>query len=399
MKYYAAVTPESEDLEQLSLIHKINENDPGHISHLALNADLHKGPMLPVGTVFQSRSVMAGAVGSDIGCGMTCVLINAHESDINLDDSELRHMFFQGGRNLPLTPKERLALLQEGSVPQRNEWELALKLRDELDTAYLNLEDVMPNTLAGYVESGGEHSYDGVIGSLGGGNHFAELCSIDKSFHPKIKENTLALMIHSGSLGIGSIVFDHLRFMSVDKKSMNGMDDNALNIMNLAQNFAIINRITLASMFLRVMLKNHKFDFKLLSDLPHNFIEKKDGSYIHRKGASPASLNQWGILPGSAGTHSLIVTGLGNPDFLHSAPHGAGRAIRRQNSRKLDHFDARIIGPMDIRFARSDIKKALEARILEEHPKAYKDIETVALNSATQIKVRAKLRPILTLKA
>ena len=133
---------------------------------------------------------------------------------------------------------------------------------------------------------------------------------------------------------------------------------------------------------------------RLIVDVPHNVISAENGMLIHRKGATPAHAGALALIPGSMGDHSFIVSGLGNPDWLWSCSHGAGRAMRRQAARasSQDQTEQRL--PWRCITLR-------EERLREENPTAYKNVQPVmeAQQAAGLLNPIARLRPWITFKA
>jgi tRNA-splicing ligase RtcB len=132
----------------------------------------------------------------------------------------------------------------------------------------------------------------------------------------------------------------------------------------------------------------------LVVDVPHNVVLREHGMNIHRKGATPARLGDLALIPGSMGDHSYVASGLGNPDWLWSCSHGAGRSVRRQAMRAIrpeHHQD-------DLSWQCVTLR---EERRIEEAPSAYKKIGPVitAQEEAGLLRSVARLKPLLTFKA
>jgi tRNA-splicing ligase RtcB len=248
------------------------------------------------------------------------------------------------------------------------------------------------------------------LGSLGSGNHFIEL-SLDES-------DQLWAVLHSGSRGIGNkLAMKHIKIaqkiMDENRIQLKDRDlaylpenraqfDAYIEDLLWAQDFALLNR---EEMMDRVMTElsylfykedGHQEAIELERiNCHHNFTQRErhfnEDVWITRKGAIQMRAGQKGIIPGSMGTRSYIVSGLGNNMSYHSAPHGAGRRFSRGEARR--------------RFTMEDFKKAMEgiecrhsAKLIDELPMAYKDIDEVMENSKELVKVEHTLRQVVNVK-
>lgn len=261
------------------------------------------------------------------------------------------------------------------------------------------------------ITSGGGTSYDSIIGSVGGGNHFAELQYVSAihdgpaAYAWGLTPGRVVLMVHSGSLSLGHqanatgqdqaraawprtvpMPANRILPMLLDERNAPRRERYLTAFANAA-NFAVGNRFFLA-MMLRAGLAGVAGEIasKLIYDAPHNLLwPGKDGTVVHRKGATPASgvtehgqrtADMWGepvIVPGSMGAPSYLLRGLGNARALHSACHGAGRSIprgaaARGSDAELDAFlrEFRVVTPLDHRdpavAARRDVIEAWRPR-------------------------------------
>jgi tRNA-splicing ligase RtcB len=242
------------------------------------------------------------------------------------------------------------------------------------------------------------------LGSLGSGNHFIEV-SYDE-------EDRIWLFLHSGSRGVGNRLANmHIKQAVTDCK-MRGVElpnrdlaylcegdtcfDDYINDMNWAQHFALLNREEMMDRVVR------QFEFWLeLEDVKeerrinchHNYTRRNrhDGGWLTRKGAIDASRGTVGLIPGSMGTASYVVEGLGNISSFCSAPHGAGRNFSRTQARKtftIEDLRTRMIG----------IEWRDSAAFLDEHPDAYKDIDTVMHDAEDLVTIRHTLHQIVNVK-
>jgi tRNA-splicing ligase RtcB len=289
-------------------------------------------------------------------------------------------------------------------------------------------------------------SYDDQIGSIGGGNHFVEIQRVERildrqtAFAWGLKQGTAAIMVHSGSVGIGHIAgrsIADLLSRSYPKSvahpnngifplRADGAGAEAFwSLLHAAANFAFANRLSLAMSAVEAIERAvGPIEAPLVYDAPHNLVwAGADDTYLHRKGATPARgpeamegtpLHCWGepvLVPGSMGSPSFVLAGRGNSEALDSASHGAGRALSRGDAARTGHreFDRfleefRVVTPLDLR--RSDVRSRPEIlkrkldELRAEGPHAYKGIRAIidTLSSAGIATPVAELTPIMTIK-
>jgi len=368
------------------------------IRKVVITPDFHKGAGIPVGTTILADRLLPKAIGNDIGCGMRLHYLGIRASEIrsSLDViiPKLRHMFFEGGRNIAMTPEQRGSLLRDGlvglldTVPQRQmegQWASFHKFAYRDADRVEQLGSTPTKEVKGF-EDFIQTVRDSQIGSIGGGNHFVELQEILWSHDPYLIAGDVALMIHSGSVAIGRA--------AAQRESI----DSIYN----ATNFAFGNRLFLALMAIDALEIQ---EAKLVYDSPHNFVWCEGDLYLHRKGACPARVGEPVILPGSMGTTSYLLSGLGNDEALCSSAHGAGRSMGRgAASAKLDVgelADLTVVLPIDLTRVRRDIVEKKNRELLQEAPGAYKRIEPVVetLMEAGIASPVAAFKPILTMKA
>lgn len=413
---------------------------------LSISPDFHKGSGVPIGTSLRSENICVPAMmGGDIGCGMLFI-----HTDIPCGEfprikeqlvRELRAIFFEGGRDLPLASDEVKALFAGGLSSIADT--LRTQHPDSLWRRLGDISGVAWRTAAFAANVFGQLAdFSGLsrsehLGSIGGGNHFVEIQSVDRIFErTPIRKGCLGVMVHSGSLSLGKAagmyIQDRLREiypngerkpagsfhplpLSPQSKHHNlaaallGLVDNVLN-------FASANRVVLGLMVEEAFSRcGMRGKFSLLHDAAHNVMSRYgDGTnavMIHRKGSTPAELMQPVIIPGSMGSASYILRGFGSEQALQSAAHGAGRAVSRQDSMRdadeaFEDFLARntVVTPVDFAQLRLtkrwDILKEKTRDLRQEAPTAYKDIEeTVRVTEGALIAGRvAKLSPLLTVK-
>ncbi|MBF9133120.1 RtcB family protein [Plantactinospora sp. S1510] len=469
-------------LETADTLRSLAHATPGldaepRIDRVVCTPDFHKGAGIPIGTVLRTTgALIPQAVGNDINCGMrveaTSVTVDQIRPHLDRLERRLRHLFFEGGRRIGLTARQREGLLREGlpglladDVPAGS----GAGSADRAGAAGGAWLQVGPDDLtdldgrlhsSGYpvssadgfrdwITSGGGTSYDSIIGSVGGGNHFAELQYVSAvhdgaaAYAWGLAPGQVVLMVHSGSLSLGhqanATGRDQARAawpravptprnrilpMLLDEASAPGRQRYLTAFANAA-NFALGNRFFLALM-LRAGLASivGELRSRQVYDAPHNLMwPEPDGSVLHRKGATPAAgaggagqrpIDLYGepvIVPGSMGAPSHLLRGLGNTRALTSACHGAGRSIprgaaARGGDAELDAFlrEFRVVTPLDHRdpavAARRDIVDAWRRDLKQEAPWAYKEVGAVvdSLRRADVAEPVVELRPILTVK-
>ncbi len=407
-------------------------DQPPAISRVALTPDFHKACGIPVGTALATRGfVVPQAIGNDINCGMRLHLTSLAAGDVQsrLDEIEttFRHVFFEGGRDIPMSRGQREALFKNGltglldATPRsRTEglWSLFHEARLEDDLERVEHRGSLPARLSPGLDTflgpRDRLSRDNQIGSIGGGNHFVELQVVDK-IHDGAAAHAWGLtlgkvtvMIHTGSVSVGHHCGSHYRDL-VRRLHPAGLKhpDNGIFILpegerfrhqasrfwdglNNAANFAFANRLFLALMTwagLRRVCGD--VDLRLLYDAPHNFLWKEtvDGEEVvlHRKGCCPARgfdamaetpfayFGEPVLVPGSMGASSFILAGQGHPDSLESSSHGAGRSLSRGDALKASDDDFRsflsafrVVTPLDLRRPDVQARRDIVERKLEE---------------------------------
>jgi tRNA-splicing ligase RtcB len=432
-------------VEQFAAASPASFDEPPRIVRVAITPDFHKARGIPVGTVLATRGfVMPQAIGNDINCGMRLHLTSLRAETLagKMDELETacRHIFFEGGRNIPMTRQQREALFKNGltglleATPRtcsEGLWALFHELDVERDLARVERRgSLKAEEVFGLDDFTGPSSHptrDSQIGSIGGGNHFVELQRVEKILDRRtahawgLRPGMVTVMVHSGSVSIGHLCGSYYRdavrriYPASRKHPANGLfplPDGEWEPARLfwdalhnAANFAFANRLFLGLMALAALQRAcGDVDFSLLYDAPHNFLWKEsiDGEevVIHRKGACPARgldamdgtpFAYYGepvLIPGSMGASSFVLAGQGNPASLSSASHGAGRTLSRGEAlrghdeefrRFLERF--RVVTPVDLRHQdvrqrREIFEKKLE-EIKQEAPFAYKGIGPV----------------------
>jgi tRNA-splicing ligase RtcB len=415
--------------------------------------DFHPGKPVPVGVVVDAEgAVMPHLVGNDIGCGMRMsVLDGVSEADLAARDLDrhLRHVFFQGGRDIALRGRDRHAILREGipgllqSIADGRQGLLA-KL--DMEQAWRDAERMSDNgafpsigidpDFEDYCALDDTFRRDAILGTIGGGNHFVELGVVDRVADGAfariagVRQGSVVLVVHSGSLDFGQRVGTAIR----EKMKVNAARSPDERIVPIggslfarylsghanAANVAFANRflIGLAATEAVARALGRHVGQSLVYDAPHNTVWESDGVVRHRKGACPAGgvgfskaspyewLGEPVILPGSMGDGTWLLKGKGNADGLASSAHGAGRRLSRQEARAVARPSGtlRVIGPLDpaspLLRGRADILAEVEGRLREEAPAAYRPIDQVVdpMVDAGLVDRVAKVRPVLTVK-
>jgi tRNA-splicing ligase RtcB len=408
---------------------------PPTIEKVAVTPDFHKAKGIPVGTVLATRGFLVPqAIGSDINCGMrlhtTALKVDVVKGNLDALEERFRHIFFAGGRNLPMTRVQREALLREGLSGLLNTtpsscleglWRYFHESRIDRHLGRVDGQGGLPARgtagLESYLGTEERAVRDQVTGCIGGGNHFVEVQYVEKIFDGAaahawgLQQGMITIMVHTGSVAVGHLAGERYRAQvramhpATQPHPKNGIfilptgEEGGAEVqafwdsLHNAANFAFANRCFLALMAwagMREVLGD--FDLPLLYDAPHNLLwresESPDARVIHRKGACPArgyeamagtEFECYGepvLVPGSMGASSFVLAGQGLEASLHSASHGAGRVLSRGDA--AHGFDAeferfmkefRVVTPVDLR--RPDI--ALRRDIVDKKLQALKE--------------------------
>lgn len=465
------MTALEETLVRLKRVPGFFEGDGQHIERIILTPDFHKGAGIPIGTVMMTKGfAVPQAMGNDINCGMRFYTTDLSEEKIREKLPELgkkiRHIFFEGGRQIPMTGKQRHALFRyglEGLLETNSDSKksgLWRYYQPEVQEKWLgrtmfrgSLKADGTEGLEDFIGNYELLTYDDQIGTIGGGNHFLEVQRVAEIYDGQtakawnLKKGAVAVMLHAGSLTIGHHSGLLNRKICEDIYPV-GLphpenkiypipeSDAAQSAWNRfwaasgnAANFGFANRLFLGFMIQDVFTSVlGECEMELLYDAPHNYIWKKqvddEEYYIHRKGACCArgceemedtEFAYYGepvMIPGSMGSSSYLLRGLGNPDSLWSASHGAGRKKSRGdamkgNDEEFQQFmkNFHVITPIDPERTdlkgRTDILKKWEDMIRAEAPYAYKDInEVIAVHTAHHMAAPvARMEPIFTVKS
>ncbi|ALC29290.1 RtcB family protein [Streptomyces bacillaris] len=358
------------------------------IKGLAVMPDVHFGKGATVGSVIAMQgAVCPAAVGVDIGCGMSAVKTSLTANDLPGDLSRLRSKI-------------------EQAIP------VGRGMHDET---------VDPGRLHGFPTAGWDDfwgRFDGIaeavkfrqeratkqMGTLGSGNHFIEFC-LDET-------GSVWLMLHSGSRNIGKELADFHIGQAQKLPHNQGLIDRDLavfvadtpqmaayrNDLFWAQEYAKFNRAIMMGLFQDVVRKEFKkarVTFEPVISCHHNYVaeERYDGMdlLVTRKGAIRAGSGDYGIIPGSMGTGSYIVKGLGNEKSFNSASHGAGRRMSRNAAK-------RRFSTKDLEEQTQGVECRKDSGVVDEIPGAYKPIERVIDQQRDLVEVVAKLKQVVCVK-
>lgn len=442
-----------ESVRELDAVGFFGDRGAAAVRRAVLTPDFHRGAGVPVGTVLETAGmVFPRLAGTDIGCGMRLIATDLTRDQFDAIgprlDGMLRHVFFGGGRDIPMDEAGRAAMLREGVAGLRPPpggggiWR-------QLDLVRLGAE-VERHHGAGcwptsdlwmfddFVRGSGGISRDAVVASIGGGNHFLEIQAVEECIDRRacwdwgLKRGTVAIMVHTGSLDLGSAVGGH--FADLARRihpaglprpahgfhplpligPLAGHGRAYVSAMGLAANLAVVNRLMLGELAVQTLSAaiGRGVEARLVYDAPHNVAWQNGNAVLHRKGACPAELDPNDavfplghpvIVPGSMGDASWVLRGQGLADSLCSAPHGAGRVLARGEGRRTDTTELRrlrVVTKVDPLRVRRDVAAEMERGLMEEAPGNYKPVlpamETCA-DAGIALPV-AKLVPLLTCK-
>ncbi len=348
--------------------------------HVALMADAHIGKGATIGSVLATTgAVIPSAVGVDIGCGIAAVETPFTSGDLPDDLSGLHSL---------------IAMAVPAGVG-RGHGRVADRASELLADPRVELSQKQ------------EHTAGTQLGSLGSGNHFVEVC-LDERDH-------VWIVLHSGSRGIGNqLATVHIEaakglmkqyFIELDDPDLaylvegTSEFDEYIAAMLWAQDYAATNRDAMVDAVIDQLgvFLGQLFVAVSRINCHHNFceLEHHDGHnvWVTRKGAIRARTGDFGVIPGSMGTRSYIVRGKGSAASYHSSSHGAGRRLSRGRARReldLDGFRAQMVG--------KTLNDADATRLIDEDPRAYKDIDQVMNDQRDLVEIVHTLTQVLNYK-
>lgn len=376
---------DSESLTQLQNISKL----PFIHSHIAVMPDVHVGKGATVGSVIPTKhAIIPAAVGVDIGCGMNALRLSLKASQLPDNLSHLRNLI---ERKVPVGFKMHKQIKAKASTLTPLE-----KRLNVITQKHPGLKRMLRHFDVTWAKQ---------IGTLGGGNHFIELC---------IDENQdVWIMLHSGSRGLGNAIGTYFierakkeaqhRFGHVPDKDLSyfaegsASFDDYVEAVEWAQEYAYENRREMMRLILeaiRPALPSFQMN-KHAINCHHNYIQKEhhfgEDIFVTRKGAIRAGTDEFGIIPGSMGAKSFIVKGKGNPDAFCSCSHGAGRKMSRSKAKTL-------FTQQDLIQQTQGVECRKDKGVIDEIPSAYKDIDTVMQNQTDLIEVVHTLKQVMCIK-
>ncbi|MGB5062325.1 MAG: RtcB family protein, partial [Candidatus Competibacter sp.] len=359
-------------------------------SHVAAMPDVHVGIGATVGAVIPTKgAIIPAAVGVDIGCGMNAVRLSLKAGQLPDNLRPLRHV-------VEAAVPVGFDMHPEGhGAPASTVRALSGGL-DRIVKRHPGILKMQKNV---------ERSWMRQLGTLGGGNHFIELC---------LDENQdVWVMLHSGSRGIGNIIgryFIELARKDMGKHLANLPDrdlaylqegaehfDDYVDAVHWAQDYAMTNRREMMRLILEALARQLPpfVATREAINCHHNYVAVEhhfgEDLFVTRKGAIRAGAGDLGIIPGSMGAKSYIVRGKGEPQSFCSCSHGAGRRMSRSKAKKA-------FNPQDLIAQTAGVECRKDAGVLDEIPGAYKDIDAVMANQSDLVEVVHTLKQVMCVK-
>jgi len=357
--------------------------------HVAAMPDVHLGIGATIGSVIAThQAIIPAAVGVDIGCGMVAARLSLTANDI--DEKRLKKVFDQISRDVPV------------GRDQHTDGRVLVDAVRPFEPGLKALTERHPQLLKAF---GKFSKWANQMGTLGGGNHFIEVCLDERE--------QVWVMLHSGSRGIGNAIATY--FIELARKDMErhmihlpdrdlayfteGSEHFAdyVEAVHWAQEYAMANRQTMLDIVL-LGLARHLPPFSVTTEAVnchHNYVAREHhygaDVWVTRKGAIRAGQGELGIVPGSMGARSYIVRGKGNAESFCSSAHGAGRRMSRTAATR--------------RFTEADLARQTEGVIcrkdkgvVDEIPGAYKDIDEVMANQHDLTEILHTLKQVVCVK-
>lgn len=357
--------------------------------HVAAMPDVHLGMGATIGSVIAThRAIIPAAVGVDLGCGMVAARLSITANE--LDEIALQKVFNQITRDVPV------------GRAQHPDNRVLIAAVQPFEAGLNALTERHPELLKTF---GKFSKWMNQMGTLGGGNHFIEVC-LDET-------NQVWVMLHSGSRGIGNAIADY--FIKLARKDMERwmiqLPDRDLAYLpegtehfadyvaavQWAQDYALQNRQSMLELTLSALAR-HLPAFTVTTEVVnchHNYIAKEHhydaDVWVTRKGAIRARLGDLGIVPGSMGTRSYIVRGKGQPESFCSSAHGAGRRMSRTAAEKT-------FTETDLATQTTGVICRKDKGVLDEIPGAYKDIDQVMANQSDLTEILHTLKQVVCVK-
>jgi tRNA-splicing ligase RtcB len=367
------------NISQLPIVHH----------HVAAMPDVHHGIGATVGSVIPTlRAIIPAAVGVDIGCGMIAARLSLTANEI--EEASLKKVFAQISRDVPV------------GFEQHDERDARA---DAAKPFKRGLHAILEKHPGVQKRVGKKADWTRQLGTLGGGNHFIEVC-LDES-------QRVWVMLHSGSRGIGNAIgtyFIALAKQDAERHQLQLPDrdlayfaegaqhfDDYVQAVGWAQDYARANRAEMMDLVLAA-LHRHLPAFDVTTEAVnchHNYVEREthygESVWVTRKGAIRAREGDLGIIPGSMGTRSYIVRGKGSAEALQSCAHGAGRRMSRTQAEKQYTV-------ADLAQQTAGVVCRKDKGVLDEIPGAYKDIDEVMANQNDLVEVLHTLKQVICVK-
>lgn len=373
-----------ETIDEKTMQQAVNlANLPFVFKHVSLMPDAHSGYGMPIGGVLATDAVIVpNAVGVDIGCGMCAVKTSLTSTQVTR--SKLMNLVDEIRKRIPVGFDHHAKPQDENLMPQNFNLDELYVIKNQYKAALMQ------------------------IGTLGGGNHFIEI--------QKDIDGFIWIMIHSGSRNLGKQVAD---FYNKRAKQLNELWYSSINAsadlaflpfktkeahqyydeMRYCVDFANANRRLMMERVQESLLEAFpETEYGDTVNKAHNYATWENhfnkNVVVHRKGATSAREGEIGIIPGSQGTNSYIVEGLGNRESFMSCSHGAGRAMGRKEAIKNLNLEEEQ-NKLD---ALGVIHAVKSQEDLDEAPSAYKDIAEVMANQQDLVKIKVELYPLAVIK-
>ena len=357
--------------------------------HLSAMPDVHHGIGATVGSVIPTlRAIIPAAVGVDIGCGMIAARLSLTANEI--ENVSLKKVFDQISRDVPVgfEQHEERDARADAAKPFKRGLRAILEKHPGIEKRV-----------------GKKSSWVRQLGTLGGGNHFIEVC-LDEA-------QRVWVMLHSGSRGIGNAIgtyFIALARQDAERHQLQLPDrdlayfpegarhfDDYVAAVGWAQDYARANRAEMMDLVLEA-LRRHLPAFAVTTEAVnchHNYVEREthygESVWLTRKGAIRARAGELGIIPGSMGTRSYIVRGKGSAEAFQSCAHGAGRRMSRTQAEKQ-------FSVADLAAQTEGVVCRKDRGVLDEIPGAYKDLDEVMANQSDLVDVVHTLKQVLCVK-
>jgi tRNA-splicing ligase RtcB len=369
---------------------------PFIFKHIAVMPDCHSGMGATIGSVIPTDgAIIPAAVGVDIGCGIMGAQTTLSLYDLPKDLHNIR---------LEIEAAVPHGRSENGGPGDIGAWEI---VPDQIKSKWFYFSDSYNELISRHKGLKTKTPPEKHLGTLGTGNHFIELC-LDEN-------NKVWILLHSGSRGIGNRIgtyFIQLAKQEMEKYFIKLIDNNLayfpedtknfddyMFAVSFAQKYAAENRELMLNAIVKTLHENKSIpEFELINPIVnchHNYVARENhfgkNVLVTRKGAIRARKGDIAVIPGSMGTKSFIVEGLGNEDSFTSASHGAGRKMSRTAAKKqftLEEHTAAVTG----------VECRIDNDILDETPGAYKDIEDVMVAQKNLVSIVHTLKQIICIK-